>query len=189
MRQLVYYVAASVDGFIADPTGDTSAFPVDPDTLTTLFDRYPETCPAHLREPLGVAAEPRRFDTVIMGYRTYEPAVLAGLPGGAYPQLRQIVATSRSLPDAGAVETVTGDVAALVARLKKEPGRDLWLCGGADLAGQLVDEIDEVQVKINPVLLGRGLPLFGGAVAPRPLALVDSTPLAGGVVLTTHRRA
>lgn len=83
MRELVHYIAASVDGFIADARGDFSRFPVRAETLAALFERYPETCPAHLREPLGVSGGARRFDTVLMGARTREPAVQAGLTGGA----------------------------------------------------------------------------------------------------------
>lgn len=69
MRELVYCTAVSVDGFIADARGDFSRFPVRPETLAALFARCPETCPAHLREPLGVSGGPRRFDTVLMGAR------------------------------------------------------------------------------------------------------------------------
>lgn len=187
MRDLVYYVAVSADGFIADPDGDFSAFPVDPATLAELFARYPETCPAHARGPLGITAPPRRFDTVVMGYRTHELALAAGLTS-AYPHLRQLVATHRELPADDTVEVVRGDVRARVAQLKAEPGMDIWLCGGADLAGQLVDEIDEFQLKVNPVLLGDGVPLLRGAASARGLTRTDSRALPGGVVLTTYRR-
>lgn len=56
MRNLVYYVATSIDGFIADADGDFSAFPQDPATLRVLFDRYPETCPVHVREAVSWVA-------------------------------------------------------------------------------------------------------------------------------------
>lgn len=187
MRDLVYYVAASVDGFIADAAGDVSAFPQDPATLAALFERYPERCPAHARDALGVEAPPRRFDTVLMGYRTYLPALDVGLPGGVYPHLRQIVATHRDLPVAEGLGTMSGDVVAAVRRLKEEPGEDIWLCGGADLAAQLADLVDEVQVKVNPVLLGSGIPLLPATRAPRPLTLTATDPLPGGVVLHTYR--
>lgn len=82
---------------------------------------------------------------------------------------------------------MSGDVASQVADLKREAGVDIWLCGGAQLAGQLLDGIDEFQFKVNPVLLGDGIPVIGG---PRQvdLTLVSTEPLPGGVVLNTYRR-
>ena len=187
MRELVYFIATSIDGFIADSDGDFSAFPTAMDTLTTLFERYPETCPAHLRGPLGITAEPRRFDTVVMGNRTYAPAVAAGLTAGAYPHLRQIVVAHGGIPLEGGPETIAGDIAQQVKDLKEKPGRDIWLCGGASIAAQLIDVIDEIQVKINPVVMGRGIPLFGANVATRPLRCTDISALPGGVALITYR--
>ena len=188
MRDLVYYIATSLDGFLADPEGDVSAFPTAPETLADLFERYPETCPAHLRAALGVTAAPRRFDTVLLGRRTHAPAVDAGLVDGAYPHLRQIVVTHGELPASDRVETMRGDVRAQVAALKREPGRDVWLCGGGDLAAQLIDEIDEIQIKISPLLLGSGIPLLGPLAQPVALEAVDLRALPGGVALATYRR-
>lgn len=162
MRKLVYYVASSLDGFIADPDGDTSAFPISPDLLTAVLARFPETCPHHLREALGIVGEPKRFDTVIMGYRTHAPALEAGLTS-AYPDLRQIVVTHRDLPSDPAVETWSGGLADRIEALKGESGDDIWLCGGGHLAGQLIDHIDEMQIKLNPVTLGNGIPLIAGS--------------------------
>ncbi|MCH8611959.1 dihydrofolate reductase family protein [Arsenicicoccus dermatophilus] len=176
-----------MDGFIADPHGDFSAFPQDPATLAVLFDRYPETCPAHLRDVLGVTGAPRRFDTVIMGYRTYEPALAVGLPGGVYPHLRQVVATHRDLPEATILTTMSGDLPRQVALLKGQPGRDIWLCGGATLAAQLVDQIDEVQIKVNPVTLGAGIPLLPAPGAARAFRLAGMEELPGGIALLTYR--
>lgn len=187
MRALVYYVATSVDGFIADQTGDYSCFPQDPQTLASLFDRYPETCPAHVREVLGVTGKPRRFDTVIMGRHTHAPAVEAGLTGGAYPHLRQIVVTHHDRVDMPGVEVMAGDIAAQVTELKRQPGQDIWLCGGGDLAGQLIDLIDEIELKINPILLGTGVPLFRTAARPRHLQAVGIESLPGGVALATYK--
>ncbi|NHA69036.1 dihydrofolate reductase family protein [Phycicoccus flavus] len=187
MRRLVYYVAVSLDGFIADEHGSADAFPVDPDTLTALFAEYPETCPVHVREALGVDAPPRHFDTVVLGRRTHEPALAAGLTS-AYPHLRQYVATHRQdLPEDPTV-TVTTDPVATVRALRAEDGLDVWLCGGADLAGQLADEVDELHLKVNPVTLGGGVPLFRGAPGVRRWEPAGTTPLPGGVLLQRHRR-
>lgn len=187
MRDLVYYVATSIDGFIADPCGDFSAFPQDPTTLAVLFDRYPETCPTHLRDVLGVTGAPRRFDTVLMGYRTYEPALAVGLPGGAYPHLHQVVATHRDLPDAPNLTMISGDLPRQIARLKDQPGHDIWLCGGANLAAQLIDHIDEIQIKVNPVTLGAGIPLLPAPGAARAFRLAGLEELPGGIALLTYR--
>ncbi len=64
---------------------------------------------------------------------------------------------------------------------------DIWLCGGGNLAGQLIDLINEIQLKINPVLLGDGVPLVRGA-RPAGFELTASETLAGGVLLATYRR-
>ena len=186
MRDLVYYVAISLDGFIAAPDGDTSMFPTHPDTLAALFERYPETCPTQARGPLGVTGAPRRFDTVLLGARTHAPAVAAGLPEGAYPHLRQVVVTHDRTPVAGC-EVLSGDVAATVADLKAHAGRDIWLCGGGQLAAQLIEQIDEIQLKVNPVVLGSGIPFLGGRRPAGPLRLTEVAPLPHGVVLTTYR--
>lgn len=186
MRSLIYYIAVSADGLIADPSGDPSAFPQDPATLRAIFDEYPETCPGHVREHLGVRETLRHFDAVIMGRRTHQPALDAGLTS-AYPHLDQYVVTHRTdLPDDPAVTVVHENPLELVVTLKRQPGRDIWLCGGADLAGQLVDEIDQIHLKVYPILLGDGIPLMRGGV-PRGLGLVSSRELPGGVLLNIYQ--
>lgn len=97
--------------------------------------------------------------------------------------------THEAISGSPELRTISGDVAAEVHRLKQEPGRDIWLCGGGELAAQLIDEIDEVQVKINPLLLGRGVPLIPFEGAARRLALVGVERLPGGVILATYARA
>ena len=187
MRSLVYYVAVSIDGFIADTEGGADAFVQTPELLGELFSLYPETCPAHLRDALGVTEGPRRFDTVLMGARTHQPALDAGLTS-AYPHLAQKVVTHRELPEDPTV-TAVDDPVALVRRLREEEGRDLWLCGGGDLAAQLVDEIDELHLKVSPVVLGAGVPLVGRGASLPPVELAESRQLPGGVLLNRYVRA
>lgn len=189
MRRLTYYVATSLDGYIADEDGGVDAFPTDPATLAALFAEYPETCPTHVRGALGIDAPPRHFDTVVMGRATHQPAIDAGLTS-AYPHLRQYVVTHRDdLPDDPTVTVVHDDPVGLVRSLKAEDGLDVWLCGGGRLAAQLVDEVDELHLKVNAVALGRGIPLFGGLDVPRRWAPGPTTPLPGGVVLQRWTRA
>lgn len=187
MRDLVYYVATSIDGFIAGPDGDAGVFPNLPDSVVALLQRLPETCPVHLREHFGITGEPVRFDAVIMGSNTHQPAIDAGLTS-AYPQLQQYVVTNREFPADDRVEFVDGDVRAFVRDLKKQDGKDIWLCGGGNLAGQLIDEIDELQIKINPILLGAGVPLLGAEFAVSNWKKTNLELMPDDVVILTYRR-
>ncbi len=188
MRKLIYLAAVTIDGFIADSHRDTGFFGADPKTLNAIFAEYPETCPAHLREVLGVDANPRHFDAVVMGYNTHRPALEAGLTS-AYPHLAQYVLTHRAdLPADPTVTVVPEDPVGLVRDLKQQPGRDIWLCGGADVAAQLAGEIDEYHLKVNPVLIGAGIPLLGRSVAPIHLDLGHTRVLPAGVQLSVYRR-
>ena len=188
MRKLSYLVAVTADGFIADAQGNFDFFAMDPETLGVIFAEYPETCPAHLRQALGVDGDPRHFDAAVMGYNTHRPALEAGL-SSAYPHLAQYVITHRTdLPADPTVTLVHDDPVRLVQKLKRQPGRDIWLCGGADLAAQLADEIDEYHLKVNPVLIGAGIPLLSHATSPIQLELTVTRTLPAGVQLSIYRR-
>lgn len=188
MRELTYYVAVTVDGFIADPDGGIDFFPVEGDHLEALFDEFPETCPAHLRDALGVDAPHRRFDAVVMGRGTYAPALDAGITN-PYPHLAQYV-VSRSLGgvDDPAITVVADDPLALVGDLKRQAGLGIWLCGGGVLAGELLPEIDELILKVNPVVIGAGRPLFAGPLQPHTFSLAAVKRYESGVAVMRYRR-
>jgi dihydrofolate reductase len=192
MRKLTYFIGTTIDGFIAAPDGDfTFFFPhVTEDYLPHLATEYPETLPTPARAGLGIAAASNaRFDTVLMGRSTYDQGLPEGLTS-PYAHLRQIV-LSRSLgasPDP-AVEVTAEDPVALVRRLKREEGLGIWLCGGADLAGQLLPEIDELIVKQYPVVAGSGIPLFRADFSPRSFTLTGSRVFERGNVVLTYSKA
>jgi dihydrofolate reductase len=73
--------------------------------------------------------------------------------------------------------------------LRGDAGKDIWLCGGAELAATFYRAglIDELLVKVNPVLFGSGIPLFAGAIEQRALQLVDSKVYGNGVVWLRYR--
>lgn len=87
------------------------------------------------------------------------------------------------------VTLVSGDTARLVKELKNEPGKDIWLVGGAMLAASLFLEglVDELMLKVNPVVLGSGIPLFSGGMRKVNLDLQDSRMFARGVALLRYR--
>ncbi|WP_322741021.1 dihydrofolate reductase family protein [Streptomyces hygroscopicus] len=99
---------------------------------------------------------------------------------------------SRSLReslDAG-VEVVSTDPAAKVRELKTQEGKGIWLVGGGELAGALYPEIDELVLKVNPVTVGVGIPLFAGKAegGPRAFTLTGHTVLSSGAAFLTCKR-
>ncbi|MFJ8208677.1 dihydrofolate reductase family protein [Streptomyces sp. NPDC096033] len=190
MRKLTYFVATTVDGFIGAPDGDADFMyaHVDQEFLGHLIAEYPETISAGGRAHLGITDAPsKRFDAVIMGRNTYEPGLKIGMTS-PYGHLREQYVVSRSLAEAPAadVRLISGDIAAEVRRLKARDGLGIWLCGGADLAAQLADEIDEYIVKTYPVVAGTGMPMSRVGFGVRPLELTGCTAFGGGQVITSY---
>lgn len=185
MRNLVYYVAVSIDGYIADPSGGFDAFLVEGDHASVVFGEYADALPAHAHAALGIEPPRTMFDTVVMGWNTLTPALDIGI-ASPYPHLRQVVA-SRQPRDVDPAITLTDDPLAAVRRLKQEDGLDIWLCGGGELAGTLLPEIDRLILKRNPVVFGSGISLFGNTpYEPRPFDLVSVRSFTSGVAIEEY---
>lgn len=188
MRKLIYFVATTIDGRIAGPGGQTDFFPMAGAHIAAQVQQLPETLPRHVREALDVPERQARFDTVVMGRGTYQPALDVGVTS-PYAHLRQHV-VSTTLPDVDApeVEVVRDDPLGLVRRLKQEDGLDIWLCGGGTLAGAVLSEIDRLVVKRSPVLAGDGVPMIAGGFSPASFALRDTRTFSNGTTMSTFER-
>ena len=186
-------MAATLDGFIAGPDGGDPTghdyFPVTPDLLEFIVERFPETVPGPAREAMGVTGPGAVFDTVLEGRASYEVGLAAGIDD-AYPHLRHLVfSTTLGQAPAEAVEVVSGDAMARVRELKAEDGKGIWLVGGGTLAHSLLPEIDRLVIKLNPAVIGSGVPLFDGPFQPTTFTMTDTVALESGVqVLTLDRR-
>ncbi len=188
MRELVYYVAVSLDGYIAAPDDTFDAFPMQGDHIDMILRDYTDTIPTRGLEALGLTPPLARFDTVLMGWNTY---AVGGQnpPDGPYGHLEQYVfSRTRTSADVEPAVTLTNDNPVEVARsLKAEEGSGIWLCGGGILASALVDEIDRLILKVNPVLLGSGKRLFAERTyEPTAPMLISSTPYESGVVVNEY---
>ena len=141
MRKLSYFVACSLDGYIATPDRRVDWLFQDGD--------------------YGYEEFYEKVDTVLMGRHTYE-FILAGgrwhFPG----KEAWVFSTSLRTSPLKEVHVAQGDAAAFVRELKGRPGQRIWLVGGAGLAGPILaaGEVDELVVSIHPVTLGDGVPLF-----------------------------
>ena len=142
----------SLDGFIAGPNGESDWIIMDPDIdFGALFGQ---------------------FDTLVMGRKTYEAAKKMG-GGGGMPGMKAIV-FSRTLEQADCPDaTVSDDPKRLLTKIRKEPGKDIWLFGGGELFHSLLSLglIDSIEIAVIPVLLGNGLPLLPAPVSGRKLEL------------------
>jgi dihydrofolate reductase len=141
LRRVRYSVAMSLDGFIAGPNGEADWIVVDPE--------------------IDFEASYRQFDTMVMGRRTFEAMKRMG-GGGSSPGM-QVFVVSRTLkqedhPDV----TIVDNPAELIAELRSQPGKDVWLFGGGSLFRSLAELglVDTVEVGVIPVLLGEGVPLL-----------------------------
>ena len=85
---------------------------------------------------------------------------------------------------------VKGDLVTEVTRLKEQSGPDLLILGSGSIVSQLTAArlIDQYQIVLCPVVLGRGRTLFETVTAPVPLALISSRPFRNGNVVLTYSR-
>ena len=83
---------------------------------------------------------------------------------------------------------IQGDVAEEVSKLKLEDGRDILICGSADLVHTLMphDLIDEFRLMVFSVVLGSGKRLFRDGVASTALRLAETLTFSSGVVVLSY---
>lgn len=176
-----YYTATSLDGFIA--TEDDSL-----DWLFPLGNVGDTSYPAFIAE-VGALA---------MGSATYEWMLrnaekVAAETGSAWPYRQPAwVFSSRRLPRIPGADLtfVRGDVRPVHSAMSQAAGgRNLWIVGGGDLAGQFHDAglLDEIIVQIGSVTLGRGKPLFPRRLTAPPLTLVSVRQVGSGFAELCYR--
>lgn len=173
MPKIIYYVASSIDGFIAGPNDEVSEFVASGEGV----DKY--------------LSDLQRFKTVIMGRRTYEFGFQYGLIPGqpAYPHMEHFI-FSDSLKIEKMAETVHIEPKSIdrIREIKNAADTDIYLCGGGEFAGWLLDHdlIDQLKLKLNPIILGDGIRLFGKSLKRVTWNLVDSETFEGGLTILTY---
>lgn len=177
MKKIILYIAVSLDGYIADRNGSVSWIKghdesVEPeDTFTPFFDS---------------------IDTVIMGKRTYDQIVTELSPGQwPYTGASTFVLThDDKWNDTEHIHFVNTPVCRLVDKLKELPGKDIWICGGAQIANQFIDKdmIDMYHIAVIPAILGGGIRLFDTTEHKIDLMLVNTKQYNGIVELIYNRK-
>lgn len=176
MGKLVLYLAVSVDGYLADEQGGVSWLGGDGG------------------EPENFGSYPAFYETVeaiIMGWSTYHQIVTELSPDNwPYEGCPCYVVTHRSEPDQEGITFWNEPLTDLADKLKGEHEGNVWLCGGASVAGQLLkeDRIDKLWLSIIPTVLGKGIRLFPELSQELPLKLVGTESYNGIVDLVYERR-
>ncbi|HET9512831.1 MAG TPA: dihydrofolate reductase family protein [Gemmatimonadales bacterium] len=173
MRTVTYGAACSLDGFITGPGGAMDWLQFTRDAQQLIGEYWP------------------KIDTILMGRKTWEVAAASGQGGGGESSGIRSYVFSRSLKHLSqpGVELVRDDAGGFVRRLKQQPGKDICLMGGGELASTLLAAgvVDEVGLNIHPVLLGAGIPMFVNPGRRVPLELLESRKMEGGCVLARYR--
>ena len=174
MRDIVYDVAVSLDGYIAGPSGDVSDFPMDGAHVADYLVRLSEYC------------------TVVMGRATYEFGYDFGLEPGAraYPHMdHHIFSGSGHVPPNVDVTVHAKDWSATLDQLRAELGGPIYLCGGGRFAGFVANagHLTDVVFKRVPIVLGTGVPAFGGLNSPIAMSLIENKTYDNGVRLERYK--
>lgn len=173
MGKIIFYVAASLDGFLADENGGV-------DWLMPYQEAGFDYGYHEFYEKIG---------HIVTGSKTFEQA--RNFPGGwAFPHAKTYIFSSRQLDLQGMDDLVLwdGTIPELGNQLRAEE-KDTWLIGGANLAGQFFNEgfVDELVLSIMPTILGKGMPIFAGIEKTFNTNLMNNISYPNGVTQLVYK--
>lgn len=176
MRKVVLFIAMSLDGYIADSKGGVGWLNGQGNEDENI-DTYSEFV--------------QDIDTVFMGWNTYHQVVTELSPTEwIYGDFTTYVFTHRRNQSTEQIRFTDENPLDLLKTLKRQDGKDIWICGGANLVRQLMrtDSIDRYYLSVIPTLLGEGTRLFGEFPEERKLSLIQTRNYNGIVELIYERR-
>ncbi|MDR3057837.1 MAG: dihydrofolate reductase family protein [Prevotella sp.] len=174
MKKIILYIAASIDGRIAEPDGGIewlSEFPI----TNEMNYGYKEFMAS--------------IDTIIMGGRSWRE--LSNMDAmGAYTDKTVYVVSRHNWGDNENVNFITESVIEQIANLRNEPGKDIWLFGGGELVSMLLaaDLVDEMQIAYIPVILGEGIPLFPKQPKESKWKLIENRNYSSGIMMVEYQK-
>lgn len=176
MRKVTLFIAMSLDGYVADKNGNVDWLegqaPGEDDMVS-----YEEFI--------------KNVDTVLMGWNTYHQIRTELSPAEwMYDDLTSYVITHRKLESTKIIRFVNEEPYTLVKRLRQEPGKGIWICGGPEIITPLIREnlIDRFHISIIPTILGNGIRLFQPTDTVSKLYLVNTENYNGIVDVVYERR-
>ena len=187
MGKIVVSDNISLDGVVQDPAGD-EGFRVG-GWVGRINDR-PELAKLTLEEALGANA-------LLLGRRSYQwfaarwPSRGGELADRINGLPKYVVSSTLEDPDWSNSRVLTGDVVNEVSKLKREVNGNIVIWASFQLVRTLMehDLVDELRLKIYPVVLGAGERLFGETSDKKAMHLVDTQSVDGEVVFLAYERA
>jgi dihydrofolate reductase len=169
MRKIILSLAVSLDGYIEGPNGEYDWCLTDQD--------------------YGMSDFFKRIDSMFIGRRSYELTLTMGddaMPG--FPKLTEYVFSKTLTKVKNGAVLINGETETEVKRIKNEPGKDIWLFGGANLTSSLLNLalVDEIGLAVHPIILGAGKPLFSNIKNRIQLTLTHSKTYSSGLVFLTY---
>ncbi len=186
MRKLILQMQTSLDGFVAIGPNDEQAW------VTWALDEIKP----HVIELLDST------DTILIGrklavdYIPYWQDTFTKPEDPMFEFAKRIVAAkkivfTKTLDQSSWANTelAKGNLVDEITKLKNQVGKDMVVYGGSSFVSALIKEglIDEYQFYINPVVLGKGVPVFDQIDSFRPLVLIKSMVFPSGIILTTYQ--
>lgn len=173
-RKVILYIATSLDGYIAKPNDDLG--------FLSIVEQG--------GQDYGYADFVSTVDAVIVGRKTYDKVISMGFD---FPHADKdaYIITRTPRPTIGSVKFYTGDLKALVDKLKSENGKNIFCDGGAEIVNQLLqyDLIDEFIISVIPILVGNGTKLWNDGRPEQKLELVSTKQFEKGLTQLHYRRA
>lgn len=174
MRKLIMWNMLTLDSYVEGPDkGEIDWFRFDEDLERYILDTQ-------------LAAGTLLFGRVTYeGMAAYWPAAQGRIAGFMNSVPKVVFSTTLAKADWNNTTLVTENAPEAVAKLKQQPGGDIFVFGSAGFSDTLIkhDLVDEYRFGINPILLGSGVPFFKGGAERRNLRLIEATPLRSGLVI------
>jgi dihydrofolate reductase len=186
MGKIVVSDNVTLDGVIQDPAGD-EGFPVG-GWVGRIKDRA-QLDKLTLDEALSAEA-------LLLGRRSYEwfaarwPSRSGELADRLNGLPKYVVSSTLEHPAWSNTTVLRGDAVSEVDTLRRELDGDILVPASFQLVRSLMqhDLVDELRLKLFPVVLGSGARMFGDASDKKPMRLVDAQTIEGGVAVLIYER-
>jgi dihydrofolate reductase len=174
-RKVILGFGISIDGYIARRNGAMDYLVIDKEGEAVMADFF------------------AKIDTTVMGRKT-AVGMVKMRQSGEWPEtpgMAYYVFSRRWKPGKrDGFEVVRGSLAAFVTKLKRRPGKDIYLGGGGELTRSFLQEdlVDELFLGLSPILLGDGIPGFPGKFPQRDFKLTECKGYSNGSVALRYER-